>query len=129
MTIREFQAWLTGLQECMGDVPTAAQWARVVEEVGKLTDGSPERAMADGYLKALKPDTSALTPTQQALHERGMDIWEQAAADALEGCHTGPQTFSGQKLEDGRPPEWPPVWPETPLQRSERLHIQRSWKP
>lgn len=39
MTPAEFKAWFEGFGEAIGDKPTAEQWARIKEQVKKLSAG------------------------------------------------------------------------------------------
>ncbi len=73
MTIREFQAWLAGLRENMGSIPTAAQWARVVEEVGKLEKTDARAVVLDEMTHGRNDGESVSRPydaMQQALPPR-----------------------------------------------------------
>ncbi len=42
MIISEFQAWIAGLRENMGNIPTAKTWQRILDEIELLSAPAPE---------------------------------------------------------------------------------------
>ncbi len=66
----EFRAWLKGLQMNMGNTPTAAQWAAILDEIEKIDDRPKP---ADAHVEYL-PDLTAVARTQTHVANERLDL-------------------------------------------------------